>query len=208
MNDWLIAVFVLVVLCLFWFLWTRKPHDPAKRCNDIIKKFLDEKMPLSPGMEVSGTITDSEIDKNGNRIIHGINLIEISIVDDPPNPHCVIDQAETDRRIAAMRHSMKRVGDELAAHEVVYLLLGYEFQGEGQTLRVRLGGRIRTGEFYPFDSDAEQRLMKAITEDCEHKWRKYPAQNPRTGIVVEWITMCEKCNARKDGYSHTPGMED
>ena len=43
------------------------------------------------GFEVGGYITDSEIDKNGNRIVHGIKLLEISIVDDPPNPHCIID---------------------------------------------------------------------------------------------------------------------
>lgn len=118
-----------------------------------------------PNLEVSGTVTDSEIDKNGRRIIHGVNLLEVSVVHDPPNPHCVIGQDEEGQVVEALPDMLERAGDIMVAHNILVLFLGEASASEGQTLRVRLWDRISKGEFYPFDSDAEKRLMTAIMED-------------------------------------------
>lgn len=72
---------------------------------------------------------------------------------------------DEDRIIEAMPEIRKRVAHEMLAFDILGDYLGDPVQDEGQTLRVRLGDMIRKGEFYPFDADAETRLMKAITED-------------------------------------------
>jgi len=71
---------------------------------------------------------------------------------------------QEDKVLAAMSEIRKRFAYKMIAMEYIYEWLGHPFQGEGRTKRVILAERVRAGEFYPFDSNAERRLLEAIDE--------------------------------------------
>lgn len=56
----------------------------------------------------------------------------------------------------------------LAALKMLGDLLGCPYKGEGRTKRVILAERIREGDYYPFDGDAERRLLEAIEDDQDN----------------------------------------